>query len=234
MKIRSAVLAMAAVGMMAGACSSGTGNPSGAGGSSGGGAGGGASCPDGTACGGDVVGTWTVTSSCLSVNGTLDLTQAGEAAACPTAPVTGSLQVSGTWTANADGTYVDGTVTTGTEQFTLGPSCLVISSTPVTCDGAGGIIKALGYASVTCTPTSNGGCACSATVQQTGVLGVVSVSPTPNGNYATSGSALTITGDVGDTKYEYCVAGDQLTVIPRTMHPTTSGTIVLRRSGRSR
>ena len=56
--------------------------------------------------------------------------------------------MTGTWTANADGTYSDNTTTTGDEQFTLGPSCLVISSTPVTCDGAASIIKNLGYSSL--------------------------------------------------------------------------------------
>src|SRR5262249_42876376 len=156
--------------------------------------------------------TWTATSSCLMVSGNLDLSLVG--AGCPTEPVTGSLLVTGTWTANADGTYRDDTVTSGTEQFDLEPSCLVISSTPVTCDGAANIIKNLGYASLTCTPTASGGCACSATVQQTGVLGVVSVSPTPNGSYATSGSTLTVSGDVGDTSYAYCDAGSTLTVTP--------------------
>ena len=108
-------------------------------------------------------------SSCLTVSGALDVGLAG--AACPSAPVTGSLAVTGTFTANADRTYSDNTTTTGEEHFTLGPSCLVISSTPVTCDGAASIIKSLGYASLTCTPTPGGGCTCAGTVHQTGGLG---------------------------------------------------------------
>ena len=148
-----------------------------------------------TACGGDLVGTWTVTSSCLKVSGNLDLSLVG--AGCPSAPVTGDLQVTGTWTANADGTYSDDTITTGTEQFTLAPSCLVISSTPVTCDGAAGLIQNLGYASLTCTPTPSGGCSCSATVHQTGGLGVVSVAPSTSGNYTRSGNTVTIAGRRG-------------------------------------
>src|SRR2546423_1465035 len=110
----------------------------------------GASCSDGvTPCGGDVVGTWTVASSCLKGTGGLDLGLFG--AGCATAPVTGSLRVTGTWTANADGTYTDDTTTSGDEQFTLAPSCLVISSTPVTCTGAASLLKGLGYASLACT-----------------------------------------------------------------------------------
>jgi hypothetical protein len=175
------------------------------------------------------VGTWTVASSCLSVSGQVDLTLVG--AGCPSAPVTGSLQVSGTWTANADGTYTDNTTTSGQEQLTLAPACLIISSTPVTCDGAASIIQNLGFASLTCTSTSNGGCACSGTVQQSGSLGVVSVSPATSGSYTPSGNQVTIVGDVGDTTYGTCVAGSKLTLMPQTTSPTTTGTIVLQKSG---
>ncbi len=90
-------------------------------------------------CGGDVLGTWQVSSSCLVVSDTLDLSPVG-APGC-SAPVTGSLSVIGTFTANADGTYSDNTVTTGEEHFTLSPSLLVISSTAVTCEGHRGSIK---------------------------------------------------------------------------------------------
>src|SRR5262249_37824238 len=149
---------------------------------------GGAACPNGTACGGDVVGTWNVTSSCLTVNGQLDLGLVG--AGCPTTAVTGSLQVTGTFTANANGTYSGAPITSGDEHFALGPSCLTISSTPVTCDGAAGFIKNLGYATLTCTSTTGGGCDCAATVHQTGGLGVVSVGPSTNNNYTRAGNTL--------------------------------------------
>src|SRR3954471_8016580 len=56
-------------------------------------------------CGGTAVGTWNVASSCLAVSGTLDLSLVG-AQGC-LAPITGSLTVNGTFTANADGTYSD-------------------------------------------------------------------------------------------------------------------------------
>jgi hypothetical protein len=194
-----------------------------------GGTGGAVSCPDVTACGGSVVGTWTVASSCLTVSGTLDLTLV--AAGCPTAPVTGSLSVSGTFTANADGTYTDGTTTTGEEHFTLGPSCLVISSTPVSCSGAAGIIKNLGYDTITCTPATGGGCDCSATAHQTGGLGVLSVAPSKQSNYTTSGSVVTISNDGGDVPYSFCASGNTLTLTPQSAQPKMTGTIVLEKSG---
>src|SRR5580692_5632190 len=239
MNVQSVLLAIGvAAGMISGACTSSAGNSSGTGGSHGSGTGGsssggaqGGSCANVTACGGNLVGTWNVTSSCLQVTGDLDLTLVG--AGCPSAPVSGSLQVTGAWTANPDGTYTDATTTTGTEQLTLAPACLVISSTPVTCSGAASIIQSLGYATLTCTAAAGGGCTCSGTVQQMGVLGLVSVAPTPTGNYTTSGNLVTVTGDVGDTAYSYCVSGNTLTMTPQSSTPTMTGTIVLQKSGSS-
>src|ERR1039457_4684644 len=202
-----------------------TGGNSGSGGATG-------SCSNVAPCGGDVLGTWTVTSSCLNVAGELDLASVG--AGCPSAPVSGSLQVTGTWTANADGTYLDNTTTSGSEQFTLGSSCLVISSTPVKCDGAAGLLTSvLGYSKLDCPSTADGGCSCSATAKQTGGLGVLSMSPSTGDNYTTSGNVLTISGRPEDVKYSYCVSGNKLTLTPQPAKPTMTGTIVLQKSGSS-
>jgi non-reducing end alpha-L-arabinofuranosidase len=198
-------------------------------GSGGGGGSAGGACPNVTPCGGDLVGTWTVSSSCLNVTGQLDLTLVG--AGCASAPVTGSLEVSGTWTANSDGTYTDGTLTTGSEQFTLAPDCLVISSAPVTCAGVGSILASLGYDTVTCTDATGGGCACSATVHQTGTLGWVSPAASTSGNYTTATNVVTISGDAGDATYPYCASANTLTLTPQSTSPTTTGTIVLHKGG---
>ena len=215
---------------------SGTGGTPGSGGtvSSGGstGTGGaGTSCPDVTACGGNLVGTWTVTSSCLKVSGNLDLSLAG--AGCPSTPVTGDLQVTGSWTANSDGTYVDNTTTSGTEQFKLAPSCLVISSTPVSCSGAAGLLTSLGYSSLTCPSTADGGCNCIGTIQQTGGIGLVSPAPSTSGNYTPSGTQITVSGDSGDTHYSYCASANTITLTPQSANPTIAGTIVLQRDAAS-
>ena len=186
-------------------------------------------CSNVESCGGDAIGTWTVSSSCLTVTGELDLSLVG--AGCPSAPVTGSLQVTGTWTANANGTYADNTITSGNEQFTLAASCLVISSTPVTCDGAANLLASvLGYSSLRCTAAASGGCTCSATVRQIGGLGLLSADPQTNGNYKTSGNVVTADDSA---KYSYCVSGNKMTMTPQSANPTMAGTIVLQKGGGS-
>ena len=239
MQIRISVLTIAFIsGMAAPACtlssssSSGTGGGSGEGGNAGGssfGGGPGTNCSNVAACGGSLVGTWTVASSCLKVTGNLDLSLVG--AGCPSAPVTGALEVKGSFTANADGTYSDNTTTSGEEQFVLAPSCLVISSAPVTCDGAANLLTSLGYATMHCTSTADKGCTCTGTIAQTGGFGTVSPAPGTSGNYTTAGNLATITGDAGDTKYSFCVSGNTLTVTPQTANPTTTGTIVFQSAG---
>jgi hypothetical protein len=201
--------------------------PDGSGGGAGSGAGGAtASCSNVVPCGGSVVGTWNVTSSCLTISGEQDLTLAG--LNCAPAPITGSLHVTGTWTANADGTYADGTTTTGTEQFQLAPACLMLSGTTTTCDGIGGPLQGLGFQSVTCTPAGNGGCTCTATVNQMGGAGLVSVLASGSGNYATSGNTLTVDSN---SPYSYCVSGSKMTWTPQPTSPTTTGTIVFQGTG---
>ena len=102
-----------------------------------------ANCPNGSPCGGDIVGTWNVTSSCLKLSGDMDVSLAGMG--CSTVPVTGSLQVTGSWTAKANGSYTDNTITTGSMTFTLSSSCLTVSSVPVECANIAGDFTSLGW-----------------------------------------------------------------------------------------
>src|SRR6185503_2122026 len=81
-----------------------------------------ASCSSVNGCGGSVVGAWTVSSSCLKLSGEMDVSILS--LSCPTVPVTGSLTTTGSFVANADGTYVDNTTTTGSVTFPLAASCL--------------------------------------------------------------------------------------------------------------
>jgi hypothetical protein len=189
------------------------------------GSGGEASCDNVTPCGGDVVGTWNATSSCLKVTGELDLVPFG--VGCTSAPVTGSLQVSGTWTANSDGTYSDNTSTSGEEQFTLTPDCLNVSGTTTTCERISGALGSIGYSAVTCTDAGSGGCDCSATVEQTGGIGVVSMSLSSSGTYTTADNVIT-TSD--ETQYSYCVSGNTMTMsLPNTKKGTVTGTVVFQK-----
>jgi hypothetical protein len=169
-----------------------------------------------------VVGKWTVMSSCLAVSGDMDVMLAS--LGCKTVPVSGSLQVAGTWTANSDGTYVDDTVTTGSITFPLDSSCLSVSSVAVSCMKAAGAITALGWTTVNCTSSSGGECNCTATANQKGGLGVVSPWAMANGNYTTSNSGLNADSDVD---YSYCTSGTNLTVTPKPAILPMSGTIKL-------
>ena len=170
-----------------------------------------------------------MTSSCLRVTGGLDLSVAG--ATCPSAPVTGSLTVTGTFTVNADGTYADNTVTSGDEQFRWRPRAWSSRRRPSPAAERPTSSRRWATPSLTCTPATGGGCTCSGTVQQTGGLGLVSVAPSTSGSYTTAGNLITVSGDAGDTKYAYCVSGDRLTVTPQSTSPTMTGTIVLQKGG---
>jgi hypothetical protein len=178
-----------------------------------------AECPNVAACGGSIVGTWNVTSSCLRLVGNMDVTLAS--LGCATVPVTGSLTTKGSYTVNPDGSYVDATTTTGSVTFPLSPACLTISSVAVSCEKAAGIFTALGWATSVCTDT-NGQCSCSLTANQAGGLGLISPVASTHGADTTAGN--TFTNDDGLT-YSYCVASNTLTVTPQMA--ALAGTIAL-------
>jgi non-reducing end alpha-L-arabinofuranosidase len=209
--------------------SSGTGGTAGAAPASGGSSnvgGGGASSTGGapfsgcsalSPCGGSVLGAWTVTSSCLKLTGDMDVSLAS--LGCPKVPVVGELTTTGSFVANADGTFTDNTKTTGSATFPLSRACLSISSVERSCEQISSIFQALGWATSTCIST-NGQCNCTVTANQTGGLGTLSEVETSKGGYSTAGNLLT----TEDTITPYCVSGDKLTVAPQ--FPALSGTIV--------
>jgi hypothetical protein len=208
--------------------SSGTGGASGSGDSSTDTAG--ASCTEVMPCGGDVVGTWTAAPCSLMITGNADLS--GFGIDCTSAPVTGSLQVTGTWTASSDGTYSDNTTTSGDAQLELPPTCLRVSGTTTTCVKLGSSLQALGYTSLTCTDNSaSGGCTCAATIQQTGGLALVSLDAAPSGTYSTANNNLVTTGFGINTEYSYCVSANTMTMTLRTVGKagTVTGPIVLQK-----
>jgi len=172
-----------------------------------------------------------VKSSCLSISGELDL-QALFGLTCPTGQVTGSLQVTGTVTFNANGTFTDATHTTGSEHVTLPQACLTLSGSPVTCDRLADVMTSSGYyTAVTCTSASAGGCSCEATVDQMGSFGHGTTEGQTEGNFTTDGNNLTITQD--STEYGYCVAGNMLSFVPNGTKPSAAGSIVFQSSGSS-
>jgi hypothetical protein len=145
---------------------------------------------------------------------------------CPPAPVTGSLQVTGTWIAKSNGTYSDNTITSGRETISLASSCLQISGTTIPCDRFGSLLSSGGYAAVSCISAVGGGCTCAATVNQTGWAGVVSFDASTSGSYTASGNVVTLDDEA---KYSYCVSGNKMAWTPQGTSPTTTGTIAFQK-----
>jgi hypothetical protein len=182
-------------------------------------------CSDGasvTPCGGNVVGTWNVASTCLKLSGDMDmsLTSLG----CPTVPAEGTLEVSGTFIANADGTYTDNTKTKGQVTFPLAPACLSVSSVDVECARIGAIFVAAGWSKAACSDTA-GQCNCTLTVDRDAAMGAVVPYTEPTGSYTTANNQLT----ASNVTYSYCASGDTLRVTPQMS--ALSGPIVLQRAG---
>ncbi len=195
-----------------------------------------ASCDNVQPCGGDIVGTWTVAGTCVSLSGELSLTSLG--VGCVGATVTGStLTVTGTWTANSDNTFLDNLTWTGELQYDLSAECLTVSGTTTSCDRlASSTLPGLGFYEglevqqtdgVSCTEMVPGadppsGCNCTSVIEQVG-----------SGESDTYSIADNVITTSNGAEYAYCVEGDTLTLTPtkfaRDTSTTTTGTVVLRR-----
>jgi hypothetical protein len=205
-------------------------------GGSGGGSGGGTgevSCSDVPACGGEVVGTWKAASCEIKIGGMADMGSTG--LGCAKAPVVGSLKVSGTWTATADGKFTDATTTTGTAVIELEKACLSISGFGTTCDRIP--LDPMGLTSVVCVDNpANEGCTCTATINQAGGMSAITIDSAFNppegssGTYKTAENKLTTTAGVY-TEYSYCATGNTLTMNLVTAIPvgTLTGPVVLQK-----
>jgi len=183
-----------------------------------------ASCPDVKACGGSVVGAWSVASSCLEVTGSLDLQAVG--LSCPSAGITGSYQVTGTWSADSSGGYVDDTMTTGTEQIQFPSACLDLSGVRIACDALASLLAVFRGYTADCRATADGGCSCAGDVRQAGGAGHVRDTAPLFGRYTTSGNELTLDSNATE---RYCVAADTMTWTPRGASEVIQGTIVFQR-----
>jgi hypothetical protein len=183
-----------------------------------------------TPCGGDLAGTWTVKDCPLSLTGEVDM--AGFGLGCTTASITsGSLQVSGTFTADAAGMFTDTTVTTGMQEIEMPPSCLTVSGTVTTCDRVGGPVQSsLGYATFSCVDNAEtGGCTCNGTIDQEAGLAVATLRPPEAGTYTTADNVVTVVDGRYETQYGYCATSNALvlTVAAPGKTGTVTGAIVL-------
>ncbi|MBN2714388.1 MAG: hypothetical protein JXX14_00960 [Deltaproteobacteria bacterium] len=204
-------------------------------------------CADGIMRGGDVVGTWVVASSNIEVSGDWDLNGFG-GGDCQLHPVTRTLEVSGTWGADTDGTFWDNTITTGELQVELPCACQVFDGSCIgSCERLASAILSAGYKSLTCKENSedNGpdcscgnGCDCIAVIYQTGGMGVapaatVHASDAPDsGTYITAGNTLIATwGSWNEQEYAYCATQNTLTIRLQRTSPQSAltGTIELQR-----
>ncbi len=195
---------------------------SGAGGSGAGGSGG--TCNNAPACGGAIVGKWSVTSSCVSADAASMVSMS-----CPTETASASgFAIKGSVTYNADLTYSKNTTTSGNVVITLPASCVVHDGGTVTCDELAQALKGatmMTYQSITCVGADSG-CRC------TFVL--VDQASMETGTYSTTPAGLlteTATGGKPDES-DYCVKGKTLTLSPHAGsamagQASISGTVTL-------
>ena len=174
----------------------------------------GGSCAKKTACGGDVVGTWTIASQCVDVS--VDAICAGGKLDPAGLTVTGAV------TYNSDLTYTLTTQTKGTQKLTLPKACLMMGGMTSSCAEVGSSITDTLYTGVTATVCSNLSvdCQCSVDVdtQQT----------TESGTYAATGTVITHTPANGTPHdSDYCVSGAELDEMP--VQADTSGFTVFTR-----
>lgn len=158
-----------------------------------------------TACGGDIVGTWTPTGACLAPD---DVT------GCTDSSVTYSVSLMGSAQFNADMTYAVSLPYSVTGIFHASPDCLSGAQITSCADGQTQLRTVEDshfptlWANATCTgDVQTSGCVCMGST--TG-----SITTNETGTYTVSGNAFTTTktgGDVGDPN-PYCVDGNTIWV----------------------
>lgn len=154
------------------------------------------------ACGGDVVGNWRITTSCLKATGTVALSGCST-----TATVTASLQATGTASYAADFTYSQAFLLSGTETIGLPAACLTMSGITLTCDQLNQALAVTpldpSLSSIHCSTAGGGGCNC--------VANLTATTANETGTYVTAGTNLVTTPSTGTSGSSgYCVKGTRL------------------------
>jgi hypothetical protein len=171
-------------------------------------------CTDVAACGGEVVGVWFASGSCLPLSGMADISNFG--LGCKQVLAKGELDVTGNWTLSADGKISDNTTTTGAVEMELAAECLNISGTVTKCDRVPAQLESVGLKETVCVDSTvtTGGCTCNGKVNQMGSMAHVAFDTLKMGTYATAANKLTTMG-IDSVEYDYCVQGDIMTVTPK-------------------
>jgi hypothetical protein len=168
------------------------------------------------ACGGNPVGTWTFTTSCLGVSPISSCTGGG-------VDTTG-VHRAGTITFNSDGTYSTTETDTGTFILNVPTSCLGTTSTcatlQTTYQGPGYVMPPNAtLSSATCGTTATG-CRC--------VLGALGMPLTQAGTYAVTGTTLTASSSTGGVSVDtFCVTGSILHMIYADSTPSNPDELFL-------
>jgi hypothetical protein len=181
--------------------------------------GGGGTCGGTKACGGDVVGTWKVTSSCQ----TAEITPFPLSCdASPTALET--VTSAGTLTFGADLTYTWIGTQTGRAAQTYPDACLVMNGQTITCERLNQLLGANVMSPSAVCNQGHAGCTC--TTELPG--------QTTNeaGSYTTTAAGLLTETPTGGSPFDfdYCATGGGLSMSPRlssivTVADTVSGSI---------
>jgi hypothetical protein len=185
--------------------------------------GGGKSCAGFTACGGNAVGNWKITGTCLSGNPEPD-------ESCPegTADASG-LTITGNIMLNSDMTYSSQTTVGGSMKMTVPPSCLMQGGITVTCDQLQQVLQLSvadpesPFSAATC-KSAGSNCACTFTFKST--------PSTEQGTYATAGNVMTVTPSGGTPEtQDYCVSGTKLQLKSPSMSMSMGGMMNMELTG---
>jgi hypothetical protein len=174
---------------------------------------GGSSGSSTSACGGNIQGSWNITSSNIKV----DVTMVDPD--CPAATGAGTgVTVTGTGMYNADMTYTEVSTFAGTLTVTLPGTCLKAGAT---CADLGGALMGDTFQTATCA-AAGAGCSC-----------MLTFAPSPStesGTYTTTAAGLLSqipTGETTADESDYCVNGTTLTISPHAGSASgISGSIV--------
>jgi hypothetical protein len=179
--------------------------------------GGSGTCGSTPACGGNIVGTWRIVSSCGSSPTTVNGKQCAGAQ-----PMQVTFSVSGTITFNADLTYSSNATASGMESISIPASCLAQSG--ATCAELDQLLSMNPAAAGSHCSASGNGCACSVLIPAS--------TDSQTGTYATTlaGVITEMPSGGAPSVADYCVSGSMLTFSPHagsSMDGMTAGTVTL-------
>jgi hypothetical protein len=186
--------------LLAGAgCGGSSSTADGGGGGGSGGSTSGALCSATPTCGGDVVGTWTITDSCVRFAFDLGSTCAGLTAA-------GTVTYTGSATYNSNLTYTQTATSGATFQYQFPAACVSgnCAQTQAALASSGA-----GLTNIACRDAGGGGCTCDATIPAS--------SSNETGIYSVSGGILSTTHAGTTDQTTYCVTGATMQQRPSDM-----------------